>query len=64
MVDNVPLGEQCEGVKQLEDGVAGLVDRHDHNPVTHLAQAVVNHGYGNIVLSKPFPTTTYAFILN
>ena len=32
MVHKVSPGEQCEGVKQLEDGVAGLVDRHDHNP--------------------------------
>ena len=34
MVDHIPSREQGEGVKQLEDGVARLVDRHDHNVIT------------------------------
>ena len=38
MVDEVSLGEESEGVKQLEDGVARLVDGHDHNATTTLNQ--------------------------
>ena len=34
VVDNIPSREQGESIKQLEDGVARLVDRHDHNVVT------------------------------
>ena len=31
MVDNVSVGEQSEGVKELKDGVARLVNHHDHD---------------------------------
>ena len=39
MVDHRPLGEEGEGVKQLEDGVARLMDGHDDNAFPLLAQA-------------------------
>ena len=39
MVDHRPLGEEGEGVKQLEDGVARLMDGHDDNALPLLAQA-------------------------
>ena len=38
MVDHGSLGEEGEGVKQLEDGVARLVDGHDDD--TLATQAV------------------------
>ncbi len=38
MVDEPALGEEGEGVKQLEDGVARLVDGHDHDATTMLNQ--------------------------
>ena len=38
MVDHIASREQGESVEQLEDGVARLVDRHDHNMVTLHAQ--------------------------
>ena len=34
VVDHIASREQGESVEQLEDGVARLVDRHDHNVVT------------------------------
>lgn len=41
MVDQLSLGEQCETVKEIEDRVAGLVDREDDNPlILGLAQPV------------------------
>ncbi len=40
MVDHVALGEEGEGVKQLEDGVARLVDRHDDGALSIPAQTV------------------------
>ena len=39
MIDHVTSREQGEGVEQLEDGVARLVDRHDHNVVPLVTQA-------------------------
>ena len=40
MVHQISLGEQSEGIALLEDGVAWLVDGHDHYPVVDTAQAV------------------------
>ena len=40
MVDKTALGEECEGVKELEDGVARLVDRHHHNTIPILYQTI------------------------
>ena len=33
MIDQVPHREQCQCVKELEDGIARLVDRHDNDTV-------------------------------
>ena len=38
MVDHISEGEQSEGVKQLEDGIAWLVDGHDNDAVLHSTQ--------------------------
>ncbi len=40
VIGNAAPGEETEGVKELEDGVARLVDGHDHNPVVHTTQTV------------------------
>lgn len=33
MIDQVPHREQCQCVKELEDGIAWLVDRHDNDTI-------------------------------
>ena len=38
MIDHGSLGEEGEGVKQLEDGVAKLVDGHDDSTLSFPAQ--------------------------
>ena len=38
MVDNVSVGEQSEGVKELKDGVARLVNHHDHDATIAFTQ--------------------------
>ena len=40
MVHHISKGEQSECITLLEDGVAWLVDGHDHYPVVDTAQAV------------------------
>ena len=39
MVNDISSREQGESVKQLEDGVARLMDGHDHNVVTLYTQS-------------------------
>ena len=39
MVDQVATREKSESVKQLENGVARLVDGHDHYPVVQSGQS-------------------------
>ena len=48
MVDHGALGEEGEGVKQLEDGVARLVDGHDDDALTLLAQTAQSAKMGQI----------------
>ena len=38
VVDNLALGEEGEGVKQLEDGVSRLVDDHHYDAALIVAQ--------------------------
>ena len=50
MVDHIPHREQGKGIKLLEDGIARLMDGHDHNPVTGTAQsAQINTSSGLVV---------------
>ena len=39
MIDQVATREKSESVKQLEDGVARLVNGHDHYPVLEAGQS-------------------------
>jgi len=45
MVDNLALGQEGEGVKQLEDGVARLVDDHHYDAALIVAQTVRENCY-------------------
>ena len=60
LIDNPPQGEEGECVKQLEDGVARLVNRHDNQFVvsqTPTGENADNRIYGNSVKYLPLPLT-------
>ena len=42
IVNYVALRQQSDGIKQLEDGVARLVNDHHHNPLIAVAQTEVD----------------------
>ena len=54
MVDNISSREQGESVKQLENGVARLMDGHDHNVVTLHTQSGERENKNLIITSKFF----------
>ena len=54
VVDDISSREQGESVKQLEDGVARLVDGHDHNVVTLYTQSGERENKNLIIISKFF----------
>ena len=58
VVDHVPSREQGEGVKQLEDGVARLMDRHDHNVVTPHTQSGERENIRNTSMMGGMDLTT------
>ena len=61
VVDEPSLGEKSEGVKQLEDGVARLVDGHHNNTTAILVQTKkenITHPFytrrNHFTATKPF----------
>ena len=51
VVDQVAQREESECVKQLEDGVARLVDGHHHYPVLVLCQPTSNNKSTELILT-------------
>ena len=47
LIDNPPQGEEGECVKQLEDGVARLVDGHDDQSVVSQTPTVIKQSHHN-----------------